>query len=405
MTQATDVTFATTRTGDIRLVACVSAAHFVSHYYLLVLPPLFTFVRADYGVSYIELGFTLTACNIVSALLQTPAGFLVDRINARLALVVGLLLGAVGFAVAALVDSFWLLVAMFALIGLGNTVYHPADYALLSLHVSNERVSHAYSVHTFSGLLGSAAAPGSVLLLHSLFGWRGAFFGAAILGLIVAAMLFLQREADPQQPAAKPRAEPVAETSWQLLSSRPIIVSLVFFMLLAITNGGLQNFSVVALGVLYDASPITANTALTGYLLLGAIGVLVGGWIAGRTTRHGLVAAFGLCASAIACILLGFVDPSALLLITIMSLAGLCSGMIMPARDMLVRAVTPPGSFGKVFGFVTNGFNLAGIVSPLIFGALMDHGQPRAVFLLIGACSLLAIVTVVGAPRRTRHTA
>ena len=400
MTQATDRTFAATRASDTRLIASVSAAHFVSHFYMLVLPPLFAFVRADYSVSYTELGLALTVLNVVSAVLQTPAGFLIDRIDARLALVAGLVFGALGFAIAALVDSYWVLIAMFALIGVGNTVYHPADYALLSHRVSSERMSQAYSVHTFAGMLGSATAPISVLFMHSLFGWRGAFFGAAIVGFVVAAILFLQRNEPHGQQAAKPHAETDKGTSWQLLLSPPILVSLVFFMLLSIANGGLQAYSVVALNALYGTSPITANTALSANLVLAATGVLVGGWIAGRTLRHGLVASLGLVASAAAIISLGFVDPNAVLLIALMSLGGLCSGLIMPSRDMLVRAVTPPGAFGKVFGFVTNGFNLAGIIAPLIYGALMDHGNPRAVFVLVGTCSLAAVVTVVIAPRR-----
>src|SRR6478736_1824029 len=135
MTEATDVTFAARRADDARLIAGVSAAHFVSHFYMLVLPPLFAFVRADYAVTYTEIGLALTVFNAVSAVLQTPAGFLIDRINARLALVAGLVLGAIGFVVAAVVDSYWMLIVMFGVIGLGNTVYHPADYALLSRHV------------------------------------------------------------------------------------------------------------------------------------------------------------------------------------------------------------------------------------------------------------------------------
>ena len=186
MTQATDLTFAARRTDDFRLIGSVSAAHFISHFYLLVLPPLFVFVRADYAVSYTELGLALTALNGVSAVLQTPAGFLIDRINARLVLVAGVALGALALAVAAVVDSFWALIAMFAVLGVANTVYHPADYALLSRHVAPERISQAYSVHSFAGMLGSAATPGSVLLLQGVFGWRGAFLGAAAFGFAIA---------------------------------------------------------------------------------------------------------------------------------------------------------------------------------------------------------------------------
>ena len=189
MTEATNLTFAARRTDDARLVAGVSAAHFVSHFYMLVLPPLFAFVRADYAVTYTEIGLALTVFNAVSAVAQMPAGFLIDRINPRFALIAGLLFGAAGFAIAAAVNSYWVLIAAFGLVGLGNTVYHPADYSLLSRHVAPARMSHAYSMHTFAGMLGSAAAPGAVLLMHSMYGWRGAFLGAAALGIVAAFVL------------------------------------------------------------------------------------------------------------------------------------------------------------------------------------------------------------------------
>ncbi len=399
-TQATDIAFATRRAGDTRLIASVSAAHFVSHFYMLVLPPLFVFVRADYGVNYTELGLALTVLNVVSAVLQTPAGFLVDRGDAKLTLIAGILCGAAGFAIAAMVDSYWVLIAMFALIGVGNTVYHPADYAILSHRVAPERVSQAYSVHTFSGMLGSAAAPLSVLFMHSLFGWRGAFLGAALLGIVVAAILYLQRDVTPEHASSRTKSSADSGADWKLLLSPPILVSFLFFMLISVANFGLLFYSVVALNTLHGTAAVTANSALSANLLFSACGVLLGGLIASRTTRHGLVAALGLAASAAAVIVLGFSDPGAVLLIVLMSFGGLASGLVMPSRDMIVRAVTPPGACGKVFGFVTNGFNIAGMLAPLIFGALMDHGAPRTVFFLIGACSLAAVATVMSTTRR-----
>src|SRR5262245_40435947 len=354
MTEATDLTFAARRTSDTRLVAGVSTAHFVSHFYMLVLPPLFAFVKDDYGVSYTEIGLAITVFNLVSAVAQTPAGFLIDRINARLALIAGLLLGAAGFAVAGLVNSYWMLVAMFGVIGLGNTVYHPADYALLSRYVAPERISKAYSVHTFSGMLGSAAAPAAVLVLHGMFGWRGAFLGAAMLGVIAALILMFQPDGEPHPAAvAKPRDAGSTPTDWRLLVTAPILMNFVFFLLYAFGSFGFSNFSVVALGSLYGTSPVTANTALSAYLLLSAGGVLVGGFLAGRISHHRLIASLGLLATVLAALLIGSVDLGALLLILVMSLVGLCGGIVMPSRDMIVREVTPPGSFGKVFAFVT----------------------------------------------------
>jgi MFS family permease len=395
-----EVKFAARRADDVRLVAGVSAAHFVSHYYMLALPPLFAFVRADYGVSYTELGLALTVFNAVSALLQTLTGFLADRFNARHVLIAGLLCGAVAFAVTAAVDSFWVLLAMFGLMGLGNTVYHPADYALLSRYVSPERLVKAYSVHTFAGLLGTAVAPASLLFMHSLIGWRGAFAGAAILGFAIAAVLMFQRPPRPLPKREADKSKPPQDTSWRLLLSAPILINFVVFTLLGMVGFGIQNFSVVALTALHGTPALTANTALTGYLTLAAFGVLLGGWLASRSHRHALVAAAGMLAVAATCVFIASMDLNATILIMTMSLAGLFGGAILPSRDMLVRQLTPPGAFGKVFGFVTNGFNIAGIISPLLCGWLMDRGEPRLVFLSIAACGLLAIVAVFCLPKR-----
>lgn len=383
------------------LIALVSAAHFISHYYIILLAPLFVFIRADYGVSYTQLGFAFVAFNVVTALLQTPAGFLVDRIGAKPLLVAGVALGAVAIAIAALVDSFWIFVAMFGVAGLANTVYHPADYTLLSQGVSHERMGRAFSIHTFAGMLGGAAAPASLLLIHTFAGWRGAFLGAALLGFIIAAVLALSGDLEARQRKADKAADSAAagDTGWRLLFSLPILQSLLFFVMLAIANAGLQNYSVVALGALFGTPLGVANTALSGYLLLTAIGVLTGGLVASVTNRHALVAALGLCAASLATFMIGIVDLGGLFLITMMSLVGFLTGVIMPSRDLIVRENTPAGSFGKVFGFVTTGFNIGGIVSPLVFGWLMDNNSPRGVFLFVAAISLISVATVLAIPK------
>lgn len=396
MVQTTDH-LAAGRASDARIIGTVGAAHFVSHFYILILPPLFGFVRADYDVSYTELGFALVAFNIVTAACQTPAGFLVDRFGARTLLVAGLLVGSSAFAVTGLVDSFWVMVAMFGLAGLGNAIYHPADYAILSHSVSPAMTGKAYSIHTFAGMLGSAAAPASLLLMQTAWGWRGALIGAAALGLMVAALLAAQ----PGEPAtaqtatrSSRKAEPAG--GWQLLLSAPILLNFVLFTLLALINAGLQNYSVVALGALYGTPAATANAALSGYLLLGAAGVLAGGLLVARISGHAWFAALGVIGMAVATLPIVVFDLCSLILIGVISIAGLFYGVIMPSRDLLVRAMTPPGAFGKVFGFVTTGFNVAGIVSPMIFGLVMDHGSPRLVFVLVIGFCLLAVMTVLG---------
>ncbi len=388
--------------AHVRLIGVISAAHFTSHIYILILAPLLPFVRAAYGVSYTEIGLALAAFNIVSAALQTPAGFLVDWLGARTLLIAGLIVGALSFIIVGLVDSFWVMVVMFALAGVGNTVYHPADYSLLSHHVPAERIGQAYSIHTFAGLLGSAVTPASLLIMQNLWGWRGAFIGAGLFGLAVAAVLMMVRE---EPVAAAKRTEPgkaadaTTQTAWQLLMSAPILLNLFFFMLIALMSGGMFKYSVVALDALHGTPVTVGNSALSVLLLLSAIGVLVGGLLVARTERHGLVASLGLIGMAVPAVLIGLIDLGTLGLVAVMSVFGFFFGFISPSRDMIVRDVTPPGSFGKVFGFVTTGFNLGGIVSPMIFGAIMDAGHPSLVFMVVAASALVAILTVATVPR------
>jgi MFS transporter, FSR family, fosmidomycin resistance protein len=401
MTQAISVP--AQRYGEMRVVAPICAAHFLSHYYMIILAPLFAFIRADYGVSYTDLALALTAFNLVSAVLQTPAGFLVDRIGARTVLVAGVALGAIAFAVAGLVHSFAVFIAMFAVAGLANTAYHPADYSLLS-HGSPARVGQIFSFHTFAGIMGGAVAPATLLAMHSFFGWRGAFIGAAILGLLVLAFLIAQWPALADHRAAKKRPAPAADADggpapardhgWRLLLSAPILLSLCFFILLSLM-GGLSNFLVVALAALYGTPGTLANVSLTGALLFSALGVLAGGMLAARTTRHATVAALGLALAGVVTALVGLVDFPSFMLVLMMSLSGLFGGIASPSRDMLVRAATPAGAFGRVFGFVSSGFNIGSMIAPTVYGMMLDHGSPRAVFLFSAACSIVCIATVL----------
>src|ERR1041384_3546167 len=317
MTQLPAATPTAARNNDARIISLVCAAHFVSHFYILVLPPLFPFIRDFYNVSYTQLGLALTAFNITTALCQTPAGFLVDRIGARSVLVSGLVLGAVCLAVVGLIPSFWLLVAMFALFGVANGVYHPADYAVLSQLVSRERASQAFSLHIFAGFLGTAVAPASMLILQRMLGWQGAFVAASLMGLLVAIALVIQPAAlfeAPPKPARPASDKKDEKGGWSLLLSGPILLNLLFFVMITFSTTGVQNYSVVALGEAYGTPLGLANTALTANLMLSAFGVLVGGWIAARVTRHEWVAAFSFAGIAVTAAVIGSADLGFVLL-------------------------------------------------------------------------------------------
>jgi MFS family permease len=399
MTEITDATPAAARNNDARIIPLVCAAHFVSHFYILVLPPLFPFIRDFYGVSYTELGLALTVFNITTALCQTPAGFLVDRIGPRTVLVSGLVLGAICLVVVGMIPSFWLLVAMFALFGVANGVYHPADYAILSQLVSNERAGQAFSIHIFAGFLGTAVTPATMLILQQSLGWQGAFVAASVMGLVVAVALVAQPAAlfkplpKPVRPAGdRPKDD---KAGWSLLLSPPILLNLLFFVMITFATTGVQNYSVVALGEAYGTPLGVANSALTVNLMLSAFGVLIGGLLATRVTRHELVAAASFAGIAVTAVAIGAADLGFVYLFAMMSINGFVNGLMQPSRDMIVRAVTPEGQFGKVFGFVTTGFNIGGIVAPLLFGYVMDTHRPQGVFFLVGGLSLLAILTLV----------
>jgi predicted MFS family arabinose efflux permease len=246
-------------------------------------------------------------------------------------------------------------------------------------------------------------APATLLFLAERFGWRGAFLGAAVLGFAVATLLVVMGDALSGRAEAtiKPKAEErPAESSRSLLLSTPILLNLVFFFMLSLANGGVQNYAVVALEALRGTSLAVGNLALSGYLLASAFGVLLGGYAASRTKRHDGIVIVMLAGNAVAVLGIALFDLPALLLMLVMGAAGLFQGIAMPSRDMLVRAVTPPGSFGKVFGFVTTGFNIAGMVAPLIFGLMMDQGHPQAVFFASALFALATIPTLLGAGRR-----
>src|SRR5258708_7582458 len=154
----TDITADSTR-RDLKIIALVAGAHGCSHFYQLVLPPLFPFVTASLGIGFEEAGVLIACFYATSGLAQTPSGFLVDRFGARRVLLSGLALAATSVTLMSLIPSFWVAIPLVMLAGLGNSVFHPADYSILSHAVSKSRLARAYRVHTPSGHICWGAAP------------------------------------------------------------------------------------------------------------------------------------------------------------------------------------------------------------------------------------------------------
>jgi MFS family permease len=373
----------------LRTLAAISTAHWVSHFHLLVLPMLFPFLKQQLGVGYIELGLALTVFAVVSGLTQAPMGYLADHIGARRILLMGLTLGGLALILLGLHLSYSWLIASAVLLGLANSVYHPADYAILSAHMNAARMGRAFSIHTFAGYLGGAVAPAIVAALVTMIGGHGALIVAGAMGPLVALLLIAvgipdasaaDRESDGAEP---PRASVITPT---------LIVLTIFFMLLSLSNAGIGNFGVVALMSGYGASFSAANIALTAFLVASAVGVLAGGFLADHTQRHGQVAAACFAVNAVLVLAIATLALPSLLLTASMAAAGFLGGVIAPSRDMLVRNAAPAGAAGRAFGIVSTGFNLGGIVSPLLFGWIMDLNAPHWVF---GASVVFMILTVL----------
>lgn len=386
---------ATARTArdDFKVATLVSSAHMISHFYMLLLPPLMPLIKADLGVSYEAIGFLLTAYNLVTIVTQTPMGFLVDRVGARALLIAGLVVGGVSLLLAGMSQSYWLLMACFAFLGLANSVYHPADYTILSGTIAPARMGRAFGAHNFLGYIGFAMAPPIMLGASALWGWRGALTAAGVIGLAIAMLVIWQVEAlRVERPVApKTRGAGEAASGARLLTTTPVLMALLFYVFAAIGSTALNSFSVVALQMLYGTPLEYGNAALTGFLGAAAIGVAIGGVLADRTKHHDRIAAIGLSSTTAMVVIIGNFSLPSIAIVALMTLAGLMHGAINPSRDMLVRSITPPGQTGKVFGFVTTGFSIGGLIMPPILGRMIDRGGAQLVFWISAAAFCLAI--------------
>jgi MFS transporter, FSR family, fosmidomycin resistance protein len=386
----------------VRVIGLVGAAHFFSHFFQLALPPLFPLLKSVFGVPYVALGLAMSVFYGASGIGQTISGFLVDRVGAPRVLLGGMTLFSLAMVLAGLVPTYWLLLPVALLAGLGNSVFHPADYSILNASVDPRRIGRGYSVHSISGSLGWAVAPPVVVGLAAHFGWRAALMTVGAAGLAVAGVLSVQLAGVGAGAPGAPRVAARREVG--LLLTAPILSAFAYFAFIATALIGVQTFGVTTLMRIYDTPLAAATGALTAFLVGGAGGILVGGFLADRTRRHDLVAVTGLLCGAASMLLLasGALAPS--LLPLVLGLTGFCHGATGPSRDMLVRAATPRGASGKVFGFVYSGLDLGSCLTPLAFGWLLDHGDPRMLFVAVAVLMVATIGTVVQV-RRTAQPA
>ncbi len=393
---------------DYETCALIGTGHFLSHFYMLCLPPLFLAWRAEFGVSFAMLGLAVALMSGTTALLQTPVGFLVDRHGARPFLVGGTLLMALSISAMGFATEFWMVLALAVLSGVGNSVIHPADYAILAGSVRKEFMGRAFALHTFTGNLGFALAPPVIAALLLAMGWREALLLVGLLGIpVVGAILWQSRILLDQ-----PKRQEKALGGGALLTSRPILAFFAFFLLSAMAGSGIQAFLITVLGKLWLTPVAVASLALTGYMVGATAGTLVGGWMADRRGSNLLGFVVLLTSVSIALLLsMGWLPWPSILLPVVAFVAGGCLGASRTPRDVMLKEACPPGEVGKVFGFVSAGLPLGGAIVPVPLGWLIDLGHPGLILPVVAALLALSLLCAGGArvlaaaPPRAAHPA
>lgn len=391
---------------DTQVIGLVGAAHAVSHFFHLILAPLFPWLKVEFGLSYAELGFVMTVFFVVSGTGQALAGFVVDRLGAYPVLLAGIALFAVSALVLASAPGYPMLLVGAAIAGLGNSVFHPADFTLLNRRVTPARVPHAFSMHGISGNVGWALAPLFLVGLTTAYDWRTALSCAAVIPLAVLGVLIAKRRVlDPGKPAAGShpagKATMAPEHALGFMRLPAVWMCFAFFLITAMSLSGVQVFAPAALHELYDTPLAVAGAAITVFMVFSAVGMIIGGFIAARSVHHERVIAIAFIVAAACAMALGAGLTPGMLVWVPIAVMGFASGVAGPSRDLLVRAAAPRNATGRVYGVVYSGLDIGISIAPFFFGALMDAHHPGWVFVLVGVFQAAALVTAIGVGQRT----
>jgi FSR family fosmidomycin resistance protein-like MFS transporter len=382
---------ALSRTTRVNLL--ISNGHFLSHFYVLCLPTMFLTWKDSFHVSFSQLGLTVALMSGATAVLQTPVGFLVDQYGSRRFLVGGTLLMSLSIATMSLATAFWQIQLLAVLSGIGNSVVHPADYAILSGSIDKDRMGRSFAIHTLSGNIGFAlGAPITAFLMLAL-GWRGTLALEGLVGLPVVLGILLQTSILKDQARTVPKAGGTSLSAVDLLTSRTMVLFFLFFLFGAMAGGGVQAWLVTVLHNLKGIDLKLAATALTAYMLGSTMGVLVGGWFADQFKAHVMPFVTGLViVSASLILVVNWVNLPGLAIIPFTFLSGLALGASRTPRDVMLKDAAPPGQIGKVFGFVSAGLPLGSAITPVPFGYIIDRGHPELVLTLVAGILFVSLL-------------
>lgn len=385
---------------DARTIGLVGLAHGTSHFFHMLLPPLFPAFIRDFGLSYSELGLLVTTFFVVSGIGQALAGFLVDRVGARPVLFLALSLFVASALMAATANGYVGLMLAAALAGLGNSPFHPVDFTILNKRVSQPRLGHAFSVHGITGNLGWAFGPVFMAGLTAATGsWRIAAAAAGGVALVVLVVQVLNREAIDDRASAwahetKPGAAGLADEHPMAFLKLPSVwLCFAFFFWTTAALTAIQSFASPALQQMYGLPLTVTAFVVTGYMLCGAAGMVIGGFLVTRIQRLERTIGVAMAASAGLLLLTGTGWLPGLAAAAAASLAGFGTGLAGPSRDMLIKRAAPPGATGRVYGTVYSGLDIGFALAAPLFGALLDHGQPNSVFHGAALMMLLGVMS------------
>jgi len=386
---------------DATIIGLVSLAHASSHFAHLMLPLLFPVFMVEFGLSYSELGLLMTTFFVVSGLGQASAGFVVDRLGARPLMFGALCIFIVACVLGSMVNGYAGLVGVAALAGLGNATFHPVDFTILNQRVSAPRLGHAFSAHGLSGNLGWATAPVFFATISSLYHWRTAFLAAAVMYVCILVLLVVKRDKLSTQVVAR-HADAPAEHDLAFMKLPVVWWCFGFFLLSTMTLAVVQSFSVSILKAMHGISFEAATLTLTAYMLCGALGMFLGGFIATRKVSSDRVVAVSMSAAAALLALCGLGLFGAMGTMVVLAGTGFAVGIGGPSRDMMIKKATPKGATGRVYGMVYSGLDVGFAISPLVFGVFMDRGWYGATLIGAAAVLLLSVVAALGVGSRTK---
>ncbi len=381
-----------------RVNLLIGTGHFFSHFYILTLPPLFFAWHETFDVSYAWLGASVALMAGTTAVLQTPAGYLVDKYGAKIFLICGTALMAAAVAAMAAATSYWQILVLATLSGAGNAVFHPADYSVLSGSIPRERLGRAFAFHLFTGHLGFALAPPIVVFLALTFGWRLAVLAVGLLGLPVVVAIILQSSILSDQPADQADKATARGPKRSAIFTRPMLLFFAFFMFGAMAQAGVQSWLITVLQTVNGISLEIASWALTAFVSGTVVGVLAGGWLADRSgARHLLIASILITASASLIFAVGTLSLPSLPIMIFLAISGSCFGASRVSRDIIVKNAAPRGQIGVVFGFVSAGLPLGQAITPVPFGYLIDRGYAGYVLVAVAGILMLSLLCGGGA--------